>query len=139
MPPRSSGVVHELIATVVQCFPSVFLTFSHNILLSYFALAASTFLFFPSLLLSFSFICCFREIYTPKSARQASVDGAFFGATFPHLFLLQFPQYIPTEPKVTFVPKIFGFKIHPSSPLNKTAIKVHVQKKALEDESKRKQ
>lgn len=36
-----------------------------------------------------------HEVYVPKSAKQGAVDGAFFGTTFAHLFLLVYPQFIP--------------------------------------------
>lgn len=41
------------------------------------------------------FCPCCHDIYVPKSSTQGSVDGAFFGTTFAHLFLLLHPQYIP--------------------------------------------
>jgi casein kinase II subunit beta len=36
-----------------------------------------------------------QQVYVPKSPTQNSVDGAFFGTTFAHLFLLLNNQYIP--------------------------------------------
>jgi casein kinase II subunit beta len=36
-----------------------------------------------------------QEVYVPKSSTQYAVDGAFFGTTFAHLFLLLHPQHIP--------------------------------------------
>lgn len=61
-----------------------------------------------------------RELYFPKSARQCNIDGAYFGTTFAHLFLLTYPNRIPrgappyTKPN-EYVPRIFGYKIHNSS------------------------
>lgn len=43
------------------------------------------------------------------------IDGAFFGTTFPHLFLLQYPNFLST-PSQKYQPTIFGFQIHESSP-----------------------
>jgi len=42
-----------------------------------------------------------------------ALNGAFFGTTFPHLFLMQFPTLIPRPPlrMDPYVPKIFGFKV----------------------------
>ncbi|KAI3633396.1 hypothetical protein MIR68_008343 [Amoeboaphelidium protococcarum] len=38
-----------------------------------------------------------EDVYDPKSKRHLYVDGAYFTTTFPHLFLQQYPQYIPTR------------------------------------------
>mmetsp|Transcript_8811 Transcript_8811/g.22833 ORF Transcript_8811/g.22833 Transcript_8811/m.22833 type:complete len:128 (-) Transcript_8811:654-1037(-) len=42
--------------------------------------------------------------------------GAYFGTTFPHLFMLTFPECIPKKSSQYFVPRVFGFRIHKSSP-----------------------
>jgi casein kinase II subunit beta len=36
-----------------------------------------------------------REVYYPK--RLNSVDGAFFGTTFAHLFLMVYPELVPPK------------------------------------------
>ena len=65
--------------------------------------------------------CC-KEIYNPPKAFDGSIgcsflhialDGAFFGTTFPHMFLLQYPRYLST-PSQSYEPMIFGYKIHQS-------------------------
>lgn len=56
-----------------------------------------------------------QDIYFPKNTRHATVDGAYFGTTFPHLLLLQYPDAVPQRAKTNYVPKIFGFKLHPSA------------------------
>mmetsp|Transcript_23503 Transcript_23503/g.73553 ORF Transcript_23503/g.73553 Transcript_23503/m.73553 type:complete len:212 (+) Transcript_23503:600-1235(+) len=38
-----------------------------------------------------------QDIFTPRSSRSASIDGAYFGTTFPHLFLMTFPELAPTR------------------------------------------
>jgi hypothetical protein len=52
---------------------------------------------------------------------QKDLDGAYFGTSFPHVFLLTFPDLIPhcasannivSQP---YEPRIFGFKVHRSS------------------------
>jgi hypothetical protein len=43
------------------------------------------------------------------------VDGAFFGTSFPHIFLMTYENCVPTAPRSSFVPRVFGFKIHSSS------------------------
>ncbi len=52
-----------------------------------------------------------EDIYCPKSARHASVDGAYFGTTFAHMFLQTYPEMVPIKLNKKYVPKIFGFKI----------------------------
>ncbi|KAJ7035276.1 casein kinase II, regulatory subunit [Mycena alexandri] len=39
-----------------------------------------------------------EDLYSPKSSRHGSIDGAYFGTTFPHLLYLVYPTLIP--PKV---------------------------------------
>merc|ERR1711941_235507 len=55
------------------------------------------------------------EMYKPKSSRHENVDGAYFGTSFPHLFFLVFPELNPEPNKETYVPKVFGFRLHQSS------------------------
>jgi hypothetical protein len=43
------------------------------------------------------------------------MDGAYFGSSFPHMFMLTFNDIIPDAPSSVYVPRIFGFKIHSSS------------------------
>ena len=38
-----------------------------------------------------------EDIYSPKSNRHGSIDGAYFGTTFPHMFLMAFPSAIPSK------------------------------------------
>ncbi|KAJ7937799.1 casein kinase II, regulatory subunit [Mycena leptocephala] len=39
-----------------------------------------------------------EDLYSPKSSRHGSLDGAYFGTTFPHLLYLVYPTLLP--PKV---------------------------------------
>mmetsp|Transcript_23505 Transcript_23505/g.73560 ORF Transcript_23505/g.73560 Transcript_23505/m.73560 type:complete len:153 (+) Transcript_23505:600-1058(+) len=57
-----------------------------------------------------------QDIFTPRSSRSASIDGAYFGTTFPHLFLMTFPELAPTRNNQNYVPRVYGFRIHQSSP-----------------------
>ena len=59
-----------------------------------------------------------RDIYHPRHIRHASIDGAFFGTTFPHLLCQTYPDLLPLPSTSSFVPRIFGFKVHrpPSLP-----------------------
>jgi casein kinase II subunit beta len=56
-----------------------------------------------------------EEIYYPRSEYQCSIDGAFFGTTFPHLLLMTYPTYRPPKSNEKYVPRVFGFKLHPSA------------------------
>lgn len=48
-------------------------------------------------------------MYLPKARHT---DGAYFGTSFPHVFMMHFPQTIILPPKIYYYePKIFGFKI----------------------------
>ncbi|KAG6780709.1 hypothetical protein POTOM_013577 [Populus tomentosa] len=40
------------------------------------------------------------------------IDGAYFGTTFPHLFLMTYGHLKPQKVVQSYVPKVFGFKIH---------------------------
>ncbi|KNH07202.1 protein kinase CK2beta regulatory subunit [Perkinsela sp. CCAP 1560/4] len=56
-----------------------------------------------------------QDVYNPRNSRYRQVDGAFFGTTFPHLYLLAHHQRVDAEENQTvsqYVPKIFGFRIH---------------------------
>uniref|UniRef100_A0A1D1ZBY0 Casein kinase II subunit beta n=1 Tax=Anthurium amnicola TaxID=1678845 RepID=A0A1D1ZBY0_9ARAE len=53
-----------------------------------------------------------EDIYYPRSKYQGNVDGAYFGTTFPHLFLMTYGHLKPQKPSQCYVPRIFGFKIH---------------------------
>jgi len=56
-----------------------------------------------------------EEIYFARSRYNSNIDGAYFGTTFPHLFLMTHGQLKPPKPQQTYVPRIFGFKIHESA------------------------
>ncbi|KAG1689578.1 putative casein kinase II subunit beta-4 [Phytophthora capsici] len=56
-----------------------------------------------------------RDIFFPKSQRAGQIDGAYFGATFPHMFLMTHPQLVVQPPTQTYVPRVFGYKVHSSS------------------------
>lgn len=54
-------------------------------------------------------------LFFPKSTRQANIDGAYFGTTFPHLYLMTHPDMVPAKPTQTYHPRVYGFKVHTSS------------------------
>ncbi|CAI2175212.1 15775_t:CDS:10 [Funneliformis geosporum] len=53
-----------------------------------------------------------EDIYNPKSTRHASIDGAYYGSTFPHMLFQVYPHLLPPKSNERYVPRIFGFKIH---------------------------
>jgi len=55
------------------------------------------------------------DIFHPRSEYQSSIDGAYFGTTFPHLLLMTYPSYRPPKNSRQYVPRVFGFKLHPSA------------------------
>lgn len=48
---------------------------------------------------------------------SAAVDGAAFGTTFAHLFLMTFNNLVPDglSQESTYVPRVFGFRVHPTA------------------------
>lgn len=52
-----------------------------------------------------------------SGAGNAGVDGAYFGTTFPHLFLMTFSNLVPNPlPRdSTYIPRVFGFRVHQSA------------------------
>jgi len=57
-----------------------------------------------------------KDVYKCKSSRHENIDGAYFGSTFAHLFFLVFPEFQPkASNRQSYVPRVFGFKLHPTS------------------------
>ncbi|XP_051147560.1 casein kinase II subunit beta-1-like isoform X2 [Andrographis paniculata] len=52
-----------------------------------------------------------EDIYYPRSKYQ-DIDGAYFGTTFPHLFLMTYGHLKPQKPTQSYTPRVFGFKMH---------------------------
>jgi len=53
-----------------------------------------------------------EDLYFPRSKYHVHIDGAFFGTTFPHLFLMTYGSLKPPKPDAVYVPRIYGFRIH---------------------------
>ncbi|PSS11594.1 Casein kinase II subunit beta-4 isoform 2 [Actinidia chinensis var. chinensis] len=53
-----------------------------------------------------------EDIYSPRSRFQNNIDGSYFGSTFPHLFLMTYGHLKPQKVSQSYVPRVFGFKMH---------------------------
>ena len=53
-----------------------------------------------------------RELYDHNVPGGNYIDGAFFGSTFPHLFLQTYGDLRPQPSTRTYVPRVFGFKVY---------------------------
>jgi casein kinase II subunit beta len=53
-----------------------------------------------------------EDIYYPRSSRQGHVDGAYFGTSFAHVFMMQYGEAHPTAPRGEYVPRVYGFRVH---------------------------
>jgi len=53
-----------------------------------------------------------EDVYSPKSSRHASIDGAYFGTSFPHILFQVYPALIPPKSNERYTPRCFGFKTH---------------------------
>ncbi|KAL9653091.1 hypothetical protein ABK040_006310 [Willaertia magna] len=53
-----------------------------------------------------------NDIYYPRSSRHRGIDGAYWGTTFPHLFLIQYENLIPKPPTEIYIPRVYGFKVN---------------------------
>ncbi len=52
-----------------------------------------------------------EDIFFPRSKYQCSIDGAYFGTTFPHLFMMTYGNLKPAKPTQSYTPRIFGFRV----------------------------
>ena len=60
--------------------------------------------------------CC--DIYVPhlsNSSKYISIDGAYFGTNFPHMFFMVYPSCRPPKPTSQYIAKLYGFRIHASA------------------------
>lgn len=55
------------------------------------------------------------DIYFPRSRNHNTIDGAYWGTTFPHLFLHTYQSQVPQRNRERYEPRIYGFKIHASA------------------------
>ncbi|KAK2964140.1 putative Casein kinase II subunit beta [Blattamonas nauphoetae] len=52
-----------------------------------------------------------EDVYTPQLPQYRYTDGCAFGSSFPHIFLLEFPSFLPPPPQYVDQPRVFGFKV----------------------------
>ena len=55
-----------------------------------------------------------QDVYLPQKAKFDGIDGAFFGTSFAHMFVVNYPLLF-IKPKQEFTGTIYGFKMHSSS------------------------
>ncbi|OEH80030.1 casein kinase II beta subunit [Cyclospora cayetanensis] len=55
-----------------------------------------------------------REVYEMLNGNEVTkdIDGAYFGPSFPHIFLQTFSSWVPNAAPIPYQPRLFGFKIH---------------------------
>ncbi|KAE8152288.1 casein kinase II beta 2 subunit [Aspergillus avenaceus] len=58
-----------------------------------------------------------EDIYNPKSSRHASIDGAYFGASFHSMLFQVYPSLVPAKSLSRYEPRIYGFRVHASAAL----------------------
>ncbi|KAJ1680132.1 casein kinase 2 regulatory subunit [Spiromyces aspiralis] len=59
------------------------------------------------------YCCRCEDVYNPRSVRLHSIDGAYFGTSFPHMLFQVYPSYKPDQSHQPYYqPKIFGFRVH---------------------------
>ncbi|XP_033155784.1 suppressor-of-stellate-like protein [Drosophila mauritiana] len=54
------------------------------------------------------------DVFEPRSM-SGMLDGAMFGTSFPHMFFMQMPSLRPHPPVEKYVPRLYGFKLHPKA------------------------
>ena len=63
-----------------------------------------------------------QDVYEPRKVYHATIDGAYFGPTFPHLLLQTYPELMPEPAVQAYVPRRYGFKIHRSAATHRRAV-----------------
>jgi len=74
-----------------------------------------------------------RELYDHTVPGGNYIDGAFFGSTFPHLFLQTYGELRPQRCTRRYIPRVFGFKVHQSAQGGSSSSSAGVVVEALEE------
>lgn len=53
-----------------------------------------------------------KDVFQPVEYAHHNIDGAHFGTTFPHMFLLEMPELMPSPPNRVYVPRVFGYELN---------------------------
>ncbi|KAI8983906.1 casein kinase II subunit beta [Pilobolus umbonatus] len=56
-----------------------------------------------------------KDIYIPPNPKYSNIDGAYFGTSFPHLFVQTFPDVIKSVAPKIYVARLFGFRVNEQS------------------------
>lgn len=73
-----------------------------------------------------------EDLFGSRYSRHDHIDGAYFGSTFPHLFFLTFPELKTQKNTNSYVPRIFGYRLH------KTAYAESLEARKREKQNKKK-
>ena len=60
-----------------------------------------------------------EDLYNPKSSRHSTVDGAYFGNSFPNILFQVYPALKPEPSTERYEPKVYGFKLHAAAALQR--------------------
>ena len=58
-----------------------------------------------------------EDLYNPKSARHAAIDGAYFGTSFHGMLFQVYPALMPEKSIRRYEPRVYGFRVHASAAL----------------------
>lgn len=75
-----------------------------------------------------------QEVYVPRM-KQVDIDGAYFGCTFPHVFIKTFQNQVQNlvQDFCPYIPRIYGFKISHKKGSVETESKEDLIKKIYSD------
>ncbi|SYW80111.1 related to casein kinase II beta subunit (regulator of circadian clock protein FRQ) [Ustilago bromivora] len=62
-----------------------------------------------------------EDIYSPKSSRHGTIDGAFFGSTFPHMLFIVYPHVLPSKSPTSQSPFLLSATQHRSERMQEHA------------------
>ncbi|GKT13463.1 Casein kinase II, regulatory subunit like protein [Aduncisulcus paluster] len=69
-------------------------------------------------------VYCPRCHKTYKSSTFSSMDGCFYGTTFPHMFGLVYPEIFIHEPPISHCPLVFGMGVAKKSDIDRVEAKM---------------